>query len=334
MEVAYLGVPHTHKLAIIIKPMKMKIILIVYLLICGNYILAQVNKSEMFLQKAEEAYELENYEIALNAIDSALIESPEMAGLYDFKSDILVNLRKFEYAGDVLDLAKEKFPNDPYTLCKKGHFEAYIGRPMNSLEEYQKALQLADSDSLKFEIRTFIAVTKHELRDFKNAKSELLDLYKIDTLNLGILLSLGNLEEEINNRDAALKYYFKGLEIDSTDVGILMNIGYLLQRQNKYSESFEFYEKSSDIKNVDDLYFSNQSINLMHLGKDSMALEFIDSSLAINPYNAYAYRNKALILKKLSKLNEACKALNDALKFNFTEIYGDEVLELIKANCK
>lgn len=304
-------------------------------MICGEIVSAQIDQSETYIQKSQEAYELEDYEIALVAIDSAIYLAPDIAGLYDFKSDILINLKKFDYAGEILDFAVSKFPNDPYTYCKRGHYKLYIGRPTEALDNYGTALSIVENDSLEFEIKTYIAVTKQELRDFEGAKNDLLELYKIDALNLNTLLSLGNLEDELNNKDIALEYYNKIIEIDSNHVRTLMNIGYLLQQQEKYLESFEYYERAFKIDTfIEHLYYSNQAINLLYLKKENEALEFINKSLSINPYNAYAHRNKALILKDLSRVDEACIALNEALKYNFTKIYGEEVINLINENCK
>lgn len=310
------------------------LLIILSALLSGITLFSQIDPTERFIQLAQEAYNNEDFKNSLIAIDSALKYSPDDAGLYDSKSDLLLALKDFDAAGQIIDIALDKFPNDPITHCKKGQYHIFVGRPDDALKNYQDALSFATSDSLAFEIRTLVAVTKQDLRDFDGAKKELLDLYQIDDQNVNVLLSLGNVEEDLGNNNEALAYYKQALALDSINVGVLMNLGYLLQQEKRYSESYDYYEQAFNIgTTVNFLYYSNQSINLMNLDKDEQALDFINQSLDLNPYNSYAYRNKALILIKQTNLDDACSALDKAVQSNFTSIYGSEVQDLISIHC-
>ena len=72
----------------------------------------------------------------------------------------------------------------------------------------------------------------------------------------------------------------------------------------------------------------------MKLGKLQEALTHIRLSIQADPENSYAYKNLGEILLALELKSDACEAFRMAINKGFTDMYGNEVNELMAKHCK
>ena len=63
-------------------------------------------------------------------------------------------------------------------------------------------------------------------------------------------------------------------------------------------------------------------------------MEDINKSIELYPTNSYAYKVRALIHIANKKDEKACEDLDIAIELGYTQQYGEEVQQLINANCK
>jgi tetratricopeptide (TPR) repeat protein len=63
------------------------------------------------------------------------------------------------------------------------------------------------------------------------------------------------------------------------------------------------------------------------------ALDDVNHSLQLYPQNSYAYKNRALIFIAMKQYSKACADLQIAIQLGFTQMYGDEVKNLLEQYC-
>lgn len=126
----------------------------------------------------------------------------------------------------------------------------------------------------------------------------------------------------------------KILDDNPANVKALVNMGLCKQGKNEFEAAISYYDKAM-IYVPDDAYaWNNRGYAYYMQGDYKSALNDIEKSLSIDPSNSYAYKNKALVLIAMGKKKDACKNLEQAIGAGFTEMYGDEVLQLIEQNCR
>jgi tetratricopeptide (TPR) repeat protein len=80
--------------------------------------------------------------------------------------------------------------------------------------------------------------------------------------------------------------------------------------------------------------FNNRGFSKWKTGDKQGALKDIRKSNQRRPNNPFVYRNLGLIKLSDGRVEEACGDFRKAQELDFEALYGNEVSELIKANCK
>lgn len=79
--------------------------------------------------------------------------------------------------------------------------------------------------------------------------------------------------------------------------------------------------------------FSNRGWCEYKLGNGEKAQRDLALAIRKNPGNAYAHRNLGVIALDTGDKVKGCAELNKAIELGFTALYGNEVSELLAANC-
>ena len=111
-------------------------------------------------------------------------------------------------------------------------------------------------------------------------------------------------------------------------------MGYLYQLKGDFQKSVNYLDHALQLDPNEALALNNRGYSKLKLGDLKGALADVKKSIKLYPGNAYAYRNLGLIHLSQSKNDEACKAFYEALDKEFTKQYGNEVINLIKENCR
>lgn len=80
--------------------------------------------------------------------------------------------------------------------------------------------------------------------------------------------------------------------------------------------------------------FNNRGWSRYMTGDADKGIKDIVGSLKRRGDNAWAYRNLAVIALEQGRIDDACSYAQSAINYNFVEQYGQEMTELMKANCK
>ena len=111
-----------------------------------------------------------------------------------------------------------------------------------------------------------------------------------------------------------------------------MNVAYCYSMLKKYDKADSVFNKIFD--NKDAFFLNNYGLNKHYLGESNEAIKIIEESLELAPENSYAYRNLGMIALDNGKETDACRYFKRAQDLNFRKKYGEEIDDLISANCK
>ncbi len=117
-------------------------------------------------------------------------------------------------------------------------------------------------------------------------------------------------------------------------MAVISNLGFTLSKVDRHQEAIYYFDRALKLFPNAAYPLSNKSYSLMKIGKLQEALTCIKQSIQSDPDNSYAYKNLGEILLALDLKSEACEAFRTALNKGFTDMYGNEVNELIAKHCK
>lgn len=288
-------------------------------------------------QQLEEVFKLADQgkiNKAIKECDKLAKRYPEYIYSYINKSILLVKQEKFKEALLALDDGLAANKKSAILYQERGVLYQSYGLLEEAERDFNLGIQFsADNDTLKNAIMISKATVKSDFRNFEAAYEILQECYAFDSTNLATLNNLATVCDEIGKIDLSFKYLHKVIEIDSLFIGSYVNLGFMYQKQEQYAESIPYFDQALAIVPDEPFSLSNRSYSKLMLGDLDGALKDVNRSLELYPGNAYAFRNRALIYIEMGKINKACEDVELALKWNFTQLYGREVLDLQIRHC-
>jgi len=290
--------------------------------------------AEQLSQKAVEAGNANDNKTALKLIDKAIKINPSNSRYYCIKALAFYNNGELKNSLETLKSAEQLFPNDANIYLLRANIFSNESALDYALRECNIAFDLAQDDTLKQSILLLRSVIKINSRNYNGAYEDLKAILKLDSNNVGALINLGGVCGEIGKNDETLHYLKRALEIDSTAYGAYANIGWVYQEQGDYKTAIEYYTKYINSDNDDAaIGYSNRAYNRLKLGDIKGAEEDVALSIKLLPKNAYVYKVRGLIYLEQNQKDKACEAFKTAIDQGYTQLYGNEVLDLQKKNC-
>jgi superkiller protein 3 len=243
-----------------------------------------------------------------------------------------------------LEIKDESNPSDWY---KKGKALCDLGRYNESIEAYNKAIELDQSygDAWRDEGLAFAVLQRYQesiacfekaielnQKDAKawNGKANL--LYDLERYNDSLECfdwAVGldpRYKEALNSKGSALcdlgRYnesigcFDKAIEIDPEFSEAWYNKGSALYDLGRYNESIECFDKAIEMSPRYSEAWYNKGVALYKLGRCNESIESFDMAIEINPQDAIAWSNKGGALDDLGKYNESIKAYDNALEID------------------
>lgn len=294
-----------------------------------------------FSQTADELYETSLDQLskkdlkgALKSVERAISLDPKNIDFYLLKAEIFGTAGMYKDGYDCYSIALTIEPTNSRIYSARGTYLQAFQKFDSSIEDYSKAIELAENDTIKYSYYTNRGASKSQKRDFIGAYEDLITAYNFDTTDIAALVNLGYVCDEAGKSDETLKFLLKAVEVDPTFVASYANIGFKYQNMGDHNKAIEYYNKVLEMDPNEALGYSNRSYNRLKIGDLKGALQDINKSIKLYPANSYAYKVRALIYIEKKKDEEACADLNTASELGYTTMYGDEVVELQKKYCK
>jgi tetratricopeptide (TPR) repeat protein len=247
--------------------------------------LLDVKQKSNLLREQGRLFESGNdYALALDCYDRALMESPENHKAWNSKGSLLYDLERYDEALMGYDNAL-KFKPDYHNIWNNR------GLTLRSLERYEEAIESYDR------------------------AIELKPDYHSAWYGRGIALRrLGQYEEAIESFDRAL-------DLKADLYHAWNNRGIALRSLERYEEAIESYDRAIELK--PDYYpaWYGRSIDLSNLGYYEEAVESIDHALDLQPDIYHAWHLRGFSLSQLERHEEAIQSYNRAIELHPNSFY-------------
>lgn len=299
-------------------------------LIISATLFAQTEEAEVAVRLGNEG----KYKLALVEIEKAIAKDGQIATFYILKGEYQLGLEEYEKAMQTYSDAIARMPDSSNLYDARGVLATAFGLHTEAIEDFSKGYRKTQDVELKAHFLMNRGGSKIRIRDFEGAYEDLKKAYALDSTNLNIMNNLAAVCDEVGKPDENLDMLKKIIALDETYIPAIVNLGFKYQILGKHKEALEYFDKAVALDPEGPLGYSNRSFSKLQLGDIKGAMADINKSIKIMPSNSWAYKIRAMIYLEQGKTKKACVDLKTALDWGYTKQYGDEVQELLDANCK
>ena len=251
-------------------------------------------------------------------------------GNFNAKADELYNQERYQEAIEWYDKALAINPNDVYALYSKGGALHGLGRYQEAIEWYDKALAINPSyeDALGGK-----GGALHGLGRYQEAIVWYDKALAIDPNDVYELSGKGDALLNLERYQEAIVWYDKAIAINPNYVSALVGKGDALLNLERYQEAIVWYDKALAIYPNNTNVLSVKAFTLSNMGRNEEALPLAEKALESDPNNEVYLANKAFVLYNLGRTDEAKSYYNKALQIdpNLTQILTDKELAVFNS---
>lgn len=170
--------------------------------------------------------------------------------------------------------------------------------------------------------------------------------YDIDPNNEGSIMNLALTYGMLKRLNEAADMYKKLIDKKPDELLRYNNLGYLYNVNSMHNQAFEVLDKGiavytknpkkykDDDPRVISFLYSNRGEAKANLDDTKGAFKDFEKAIELYGQDPYVFCTRAKVYLKQNKRNEACIDLYKASSLSYTEMYGPEVDQLLKKNCK
>lgn len=331
------------------------------------------NNDEAYFYKGRAYAALEQYNESLFFIDKAIEINPKNPEAYFIKAVLHIQLFETRQSLDPIKKAVQISPNNSEYLHYAANIYMKLNMHEEAIELYTKLIHKNEANDYKYYTNRATAHKYNRepisaKQDFQEAAWKVDVLLEDDSNNIDlqfekavILIEIEKYKQAIETLDFILSYdstelyaynlkclihlkerkYLEGLNLlemllkQNPDNGFYLNQkGYCLIKLERLPEALDALNLAIEKAPNSSFPYSNRGF-IKYKQKDFEGAEKdILYSLELQPTNYYAFKNLGLLRLSQNKLEEACNHFHTCIENGFTELYGDEVLKLIDANCQ
>jgi tetratricopeptide (TPR) repeat protein len=289
----------------------------------------------LLLAKAEEQLAAKKCKELERTISPLLKNDPPSGKAIVLKAKCMIwHEKKGEEGMQLLHQGLERSPDDFDLLYFRG--DVYEDWHMfdRSEADLTRAVELAPDTADLLKALDRLTWTYHQMRMFDKALVHGRRALAIDSVDLGALNNLALLYSDLGDTVNAFAHLKKLMRVYPEDDLGWINMGFFLGTIGKHEQALGYYDEAEKRGRRDGRFYNNRGYSRLGVGDVKGARQDVERSIKLYPGNSYAYRNLALIEIKENKIGAACDALEKALQLGYTKIYGDEVIELRRKNCR
>ena len=290
--------------------------------------------ADEFETLALKKMEQKDYKYALELIDKAIALDTKNQWYYISKADIqfqlsgpLESIRTLQH-GLTQNEKKSQLYNRLGTYYDSG------GMGDSSIIMYNKAIECAESDTMKNYFISNRGAARTGIRDFEGAIKDFETALLFFFFCIGALNNVATCYAELHMTDKSIACLKKIISLDSTFTGTYCNLGFIYSELDSFDLAISNFNKVLELDPNDAIGYNNRGYVYYKKGDFASALRDINLSIKLYPTNSYAYRNLALVYIALNKMKEACTSLGYAMNYGFEKRYGPEVSQLFMNYCK
>ncbi|MBL7746797.1 MAG: tetratricopeptide repeat protein [Chitinophagaceae bacterium] len=296
-------------------------------------ILLPAQKVKDLLSSARTFAEQKKYDEAVSVLKKAKAIDSANYNVIIGLSEMYYELQQWQDCYDELSAGILLYPDSPFLYFSRAEMLYTTVNTDAAIADYTTTLKMVDADSLILGCLLNRGACYSQKREFQLAYEDYTKASLIAGDNTAILNNMATALDELGRADDAILILKKIITLDSTFLGSYVNLGFQYTKLGRYKEAIEYFDKAIELDKKEPLTYNNRGLARYHLGDHNGALADINESLRIYPQNSYAYKNRALVYLALKEKEKACADIQKALELGFTKMYGEEVLQLKKANC-
>jgi tetratricopeptide (TPR) repeat protein len=134
-----------------------------------------------------------------------------------------------------------------------------------------------------------------------------------DTLNMGILLQLGNCNSRLGISKTAIHLYEKILSMDSSNITALNQLGQLYTREGDFHKSLDAYSRLLRIDSVNSYHYKQAAYTASRLDMADVAIMLYAEALNFNPKDVETYQALGTRYIELKEFRQADSLIEKAL---------------------
>lgn len=134
--------------------------------------------------------------------------------------------------------------------------------------------------------------------------------------------------------DVAILEISELIKLNPNDAANYNNRGLTKNKIGNYADAINDFDISIKLDPNGAYAFNNKSYSLFKLKQYDKALSYVEQSLIIKNDNPFALKNRAEIFLAMHQTDKACTDLKSASNLSADKELADEILKLIKINCK
>ncbi len=308
-----------------------KLLLIVFL--SFNYFCSFSQTAKELIDTGDDFISNKKYDSALLALNKAWKLDSTIYAIYIARGLAFSGLKNWEESYLEYTKGINKYPDSAYGYHLRALLFSTTGYIEEAIADNTKALELVDEDSMRLSLFINRGVAYMQKRDYQKAYEDYSRAFLLDTNHIATINNIATVLDELGRVEEAIGYLKKIILLDSTFIGSYVNLGFQFTKLGRYQEAIEFFGKALTIEKDEPLTLNNRGLARYHLKDYIGALDDINKSLNTYPSNSYAYKNRALVYLAMKEKDKACADIKTAIDKGFTEMYGNEILDLQKANC-
>lgn len=287
---------------------------------------------ELLVDEGGIEFYKQDYDLAMNFWDKALLLNPKSADALNGKGAIFSNIGKHLQSLPYFEKALKYDPNNNSAWMNKGITNIKLNQYETAVNSFNKVIDIDPKNKDPWKAR---AEPLKKLGRVEEALQSYDKVIEIDNKDIDAWFDKGNTLIKLEKLEEGIKNLEKVIEINPNDKEAFNLIGGNLLLAGKAGEALKFIEKAIEIDDSYIVALNNKAAILIELNREEEALDNIKKVLKIDEENKEAWNNKGFALQKLKKYELALQCYNKALEFDpyFTlTIYNKACLKAIKNN--
>ncbi len=157
-------------------------------------------------KSAGDLYDKEEYSAALGDYAKGLTLYPDDREFLLMKGNCLDRMSEVSDAYEAFSYLIQKYPAYSIGYNQRGLLLLRVQEFEMALKDMDKAVALAETDSVRLSAFLNRGAVKFQTRDFVGTNNDLTEALKIDSLNLGVMNNLAIVSKELGNAEKAFFY--------------------------------------------------------------------------------------------------------------------------------